>query len=98
MKSPEECRNIEDIREAIDQLDREIIGLIGMRAKYVHAAAQYKTSQSSVRASDRVQKMLQTRRTWAKEEGLFPDMIEELYRSMVNYFINQEMEQWEKGS
>ena len=76
MKQPEDCTGIEDIRQAIDALDREIVGLIGRRARYVDTAARFKPGESSVRAPERQQAMLLERRIWAKEGNLDPDMIE----------------------
>ena len=72
MKPPEECTNLEDVSLGIDTLDREVIALIGRRARYVEAAARFKTGESSVRAPERRQAMLETRRRWAEEEGLKP--------------------------
>ncbi len=43
MKTPEVCESIEDVRESIDGLDREIPRLFGRRAGYVAAAAPFKT-------------------------------------------------------
>ena len=98
MKAPENCRNIEDVREAIDALDREIISLIGRRAKYVEKAATFKTSKESVRAPNRQEKMLRERRRWVEEENLSPDAIEKIYQNLVAYFVNREMGDWkEKG-
>ncbi len=94
MKSPENCDSIEDVREGIDALDREIISLIGRRAGYVEAAARFKTSESSVRAPERQKSMLEVRRQWAEEEGLEPDVIEGIYRTLVDYFIQREMRDW----
>ncbi len=94
MKQPENCTGIEDIRQAIDTLDREIVGLIGCRARYVEAAARFKTGESSVRAPERQQAMLRERRVWAKEEGLDPDIVEKMYKDLVSYFVNREMDQW----
>ena len=95
MKTPEDCRNIEDVREAVDALDREIVGLIGRRARYVEAAARFKTSKESVRAPERQEKMLGERRRWAEEENLDPDAIEGLYKGLISYFVNRETEDWE---
>lgn len=97
MKPPEDCQNIEDVREAIDSLDREIIGLIGKRGRYVEAAARFKTGEESVRAPERQRKMLEERRRWAIEESLDPDVVEKIYRDLVAYFVNREMEDW-KGA
>lgn len=94
MKPPKECRNIEDVRKAIDALDREIISLIGQRASYVKTAARFKTGEESVRAPERQKKMLHERRRWAAEENLDPRVIEEMYQHLVAHFVNREMEDW----
>jgi isochorismate pyruvate lyase len=91
MKHPADCENLEDVREAIDALDREIIYLIGRRARYVEVAAHFKTDEESVRAPERQRTMLETRRRWAEENGLDPDVVENLYRTLLSYFIDQEM-------
>ncbi|MBA2533873.1 MAG: isochorismate lyase [Rubrobacter sp.] len=94
MKSPADCESIEDVREAIDALDQEIIHLIGRRASYVEVAAHFKTGEESVRAPERQRTMLETRRRWAEENGLDPEVIEGLYRTLTSYFIDREMHEW----
>ena len=93
MKHPEDCESLGDVRQAIDILDREIIGLIGRRAHYVARAAHFKTSAQSVRAPERQRTMFEARRRWADENGLDPDVIEDLYRTLVTHFVDREMEQ-----
>lgn len=73
VKTQDECENIIDIRAEIDRLDRQVITLLGQRFAYVKAASKFKTSEASVRASERFQAMLQQRRVWAEAEGLNPD-------------------------
>ena len=97
MKPPEDCASIEDVREAIDGLDRGILDLLGQRARYVAAAAHFKTSQDSVRAPERQKAMLARRRGWAEEEGLDPNFAEELYRRIVSHFVGREMDRWREG-
>ncbi|CAN5782825.1 isochorismate lyase [soil metagenome] len=94
MKPPEDCESIYNVREAIDSLDRQIVGLIGQRARYVKVAARFKTGEKSVRAPERQKTMLEERRRWAEEEGLDPEIIEKIYRDLVDYSINREMEDW----
>ena len=79
MKTPAECENMLDIRTAIDDLDQEIIKLIGERFQYVKAAAKFKTSETDVKAPERFSSMLIQRREWAEVAGLSPDAIEKLY-------------------
>jgi isochorismate pyruvate lyase len=50
MKLPEECKNMADIRVEIDQLDRQVIALLGQRFTYVKAASKFKTDETSVKA------------------------------------------------
>ena len=94
MKQPGACESIEDVRQAIDALDRKVISLIGRRAHYVEAAASFKTGEQSVRAPERQQAMLADRRRWAEEAGLDPGMIEKIYRTLVSYFVNREVQRW----
>ena len=94
MKKPDRCEDITEIRREIDRLDRQIIATIGQRFGYVKAAATFKTSETSVKAPERFQNMLKQRRIWAEEEGLNPDVIEKIYRDLVNYFIEEEMNRW----
>ena len=94
IKPAEECESIEDVRRSIDSLDRQIVALIGHRARYVDAAAGFKNNASDVRAAERRGAMMDERRRWAEEEGLSPDMIQDLYELLVNHFVNREMEGW----
>jgi isochorismate pyruvate lyase len=96
VKSPEACANIEDVREAIDGLDRKVLRLLGRRAGYVAAAARFKTDQGSVRAPERQKAMMASRRRWAEEENLDPDFVEGLYGSIVSHFVAREMEGWDR--
>jgi isochorismate pyruvate lyase len=72
MKRPEDCESLDDVRLAIDALDREIIAGLGQRARYVEAAARFKTGEPSIRAPERQRTMLEARRRWAEEVGLSP--------------------------
>ena len=85
------------MREAIDGLDRGILGLLGQRARYVAAAARFKTDPKGFRAPERQRAMLARRRGWAEEEGLDPDFVEELYGRIVSHFVGPEMVRWREG-
>lgn len=88
------CRDMTDIRAAIDHIDAQVIELLGQRLEYVKAAAQFKTDPQSVQAPDRLESMLQQRRQWAAAAGLDPEVIEKLYRDLVHYFIESELVHW----
>ncbi|MDO1449123.1 isochorismate lyase [Rhodocytophaga aerolata] len=95
MKKSEECADMGEIRKEIDKIDQQIIQLLGQRFGYVKAASKFKTSEMSVKAPERLHSMLQQRRIWASEAGLNPEVIEKMYRDLVNYFIEEEMKQWQ---
>ena len=94
MKNPDECANLQEVRDEIDIIDREVIEALSKRFKYVIAAARFKTSEASVRSSDRFQAMLQQRREWAQESGLNPDVVENIYRDLVSYYIEEELKHY----
>ena len=97
MKPPEACESIEDVRGAIDGLDREILHILGNRARYVAAAARFKMDPKAVRAPERQRAMLARRRGWAEEENLDPDFVERLYRNIVSHFVGRELDDWREG-
>ncbi len=94
MKKPDECANIQEVREEIDIIDREVIQALSKRFQYVIAAARFKTSEASVRSPARFEAMLQQRREWAGESGLNPDVVENIYRDLVNYYIEEELKHY----
>lgn len=94
MKAPQECKNMQDIRQAIDSIDQSIVKAIAERALYVKAAAQLKTSETSVRDEERVQRVINSKRELASQQGVSPELIEKLYRTMIDHFIGEEMREW----
>jgi isochorismate pyruvate lyase len=94
MPTPAECQSLSQVREEIDHLDEQIVSLLGRRARYVQAAARFKTSETAVAAPERQAAMLAVRRQWAEREGLDPDLIEDIYRRLVDYFIQRELAEW----
>ena len=91
MKSPDECRTIEEVRSEIDRIDRAMIEAIAQRRAYVHAVMQFKRSEDDVHAHDRQRQMLAVRRAWAAEHGLSSEMVEGIFRTMVEHFIAEEL-------
>jgi isochorismate pyruvate lyase len=98
MKTPTDCNSLAEVRSAIDHVDEQIVALLGMRADYVRSAARFKSSEADVAAPERLAAMLRVRRGWAEREKLDPDVIERLYRDLVAYFIDREMEYWKAGN
>jgi isochorismate pyruvate lyase len=93
---PEDCASLDQVRHEIDAIDREIITLLGTRAHYVEAAARFKTSEEHVAAPVRQEAMMRARRQWAEDSGLDPGVIEDIYRRLVAYFVQRELDHWRK--
>jgi len=88
---PSECTNISEVRGEIDNIDRVVIKLIRDRFDYVKEVVKYKeATASSIEASDRRTAALADRRKWAEEVGLNPDVIEDVYARLIQYFIEEE--------
>ncbi|BDU50419.1 chorismate mutase [Haliovirga abyssi] len=94
MKKAEECLNMREIRDGIDIIDNEIVKLIANRAKYVKEAAKFKKDEKAVKDSNRVKKVLESKKELAKKYGASPDLIEKIYKMMIDFFINEEMQEW----
>ncbi len=97
MKMPDNCTNIQEIRTEIDEIDRQVIASFAKRFAYVKAASKFKTDATSVRAKERFAAMLGQRRIWAQEDGLNPDVIEKIYRDLITYFIEEELNHWQSN-
>lgn len=94
MKLPENCENMQDIRQAIDTIDKSIVKAIAQRAGYVQAAAKFKTSEAAVRDDHRVKKVIESKKALAQQEKVSPELIEKIYRTMIDHFIAEEMKEW----
>ena len=82
-----------DVRSQIDSIDSELVSLIAQRAECVKTAAAFKTDHSAVRAPARVQQVIDRVREKAAAAGLPEVIIEKVYRSMIDAFIEYELEQ-----
>lgn len=88
---PQECTNITEVRNEIDHIDATIIKLLSTRFGYVREVVKYKEKTASgIEASDRRAAVIATRRQWAEEAGLCPDVVENIYNTLIDYFIDEE--------
>jgi isochorismate pyruvate lyase len=92
MRKPQECSTINEVRDCIDIIDKQIIELIGHRFQYVKEIVRFKSSPEEVEARKRYHEVLEARRSWAVSQGLDPNVIENIYKTLIQYFINEQME------
>lgn len=91
-KLASECNNKEEIRAQIDEIDKEIIKLFGLRFQYVSEIVKYKNDAESVVATDRKNEVIKVRGEWAEAHGLDKETFEQIYRFLVDHNIGKELE------
>lgn len=90
-KRPHECVSITEVRNEIDRIDKNIIQLLSQRFDYVREVVKYKEkTEASIEAPDRRAAVISSRREWAKEAGIEPNVIEHIYNTLIDYFIMEE--------
>ena len=85
------CQSLEQVRENIDLLDRQIVGLLAERGAYVSQAARFKKDSRAVKAPQRVEQVFANVRGLTSELGANPQVTEDVYRAMIAAFIQQEL-------
>ncbi len=90
------CSDLNEVRENINRLDEKIVKLIAERSEYVRQAAAFKKNIESVKASDRVEIIINKVRKLSQEYNLNPDLTESIYRNMINEFVNMELKEHKK--
>ena len=89
----EKCESLEQAREKIDAIDTALIEMIATRQFYVDQAVRFKKSIQDVQSPERVEQIIQKVRAQAVELGIDPDLVEQLYRAMVQQFIQRELKE-----
>lgn len=92
MKNPENCFSIEEIREAIDEIDLQIMKLYCERFSYVKEIVKFKTDEASVIDKNRQEEVIEQRRVWAVQLGLNPDLFENIFRNLIRFNVQKELE------
>ncbi len=89
----EKCESLEQAREKIDAIDTALIEMIATRQFYVDQAVRFKKSIQDVQSPERVEQIIQKVRAQALELGIDPDLVEQLYRAMIQQFIQRELKE-----
>jgi len=91
-----ECKNIEEIRENIDSIDKEIVKLLSQRSNFVKQAAKFKKNNEDIEAPQRVEEVIKKVKTLAVRYEMPPEIAENVYRVMIENFINSETEEFKE--
>ena len=81
------CTTMEDVRRHIDALDDVLVPLLVTRGGYMTQAARIKKDATQVRDEERIEAIVERVRARTQKEGGEPDMLEAIYRSMMEAYI-----------
>lgn len=91
MKPVTEFRNMTDLRGEIDMLDGEIVTLLARRVALIDRAVVLKPAEGlPARIDARVEAVVQNVRTHAQTAGLDPELVETIWRGMIEWSIARE--------
>ncbi|MDP3377681.1 MAG: chorismate mutase [Brevundimonas sp.] len=80
-----------ELRASIDALDAELVSKLKARAAYIDRAAVLKKGNGlPARIDDRVEEVVANVRAKATAQGLDPDLVEDLWRRIIDWSIARE--------
>ncbi|MCW5724187.1 MAG: chorismate mutase [Maricaulaceae bacterium] len=92
---PEACRSMGEVRDGVDEIDRELAPLLAERARYMRAAARIKPNRAAVRDEDRIEDVLAKVKLSAQAAGLPWSIAEPVWRELMERCIAYEFEVWD---
>ena len=84
MKLPGACRNLTDIRAAVNAIDRDLVRLLVKRQKYALAALPFKHDRKSIGDPRHRSELFAQRKVWAKPGKLNPRMVQKIFQAIVD--------------
>jgi isochorismate pyruvate lyase len=80
-----------ELRAEIDRIDAAIVALLAERSRYIDRASEIKPVLGlPARIEDRVEDVVAKVSARAMAEGLDPDLVEDLWRRLINWSIARE--------
>ena len=86
----DKCQTMTELRAEIDLLDRTIVDMLAIRKSFMEQAADIKQSRDTVRDNERVEDVVEKVTNHAIKNGLDPELVSGLYRTMIEWSINYE--------
>jgi isochorismate pyruvate lyase len=96
IRSAEDCATMDEVRAAIDDLDRQIVALVARRFGYMDAAARIKPDRASVRDEVRKAEVIEKVKAEAQMRRLNVRLVQQLYEQLIETSISYEMDAFDK--
>ena len=93
---PDDCRDMTDVRQGVDEIDRMLVALIARRQGYMDAAARIKTDRNVVLDKARIEDVVTKVKAAAREAGLSEAIAEPVWRTLIDRCIAYEFGVWDK--
>ncbi|WP_420343364.1 chorismate mutase [Paenirhodobacter sp.] len=91
MRDPSTIPDMTELRAEIDRTDRQLIELMAHRARLIDRAIALKPALGwPARIDARVEEVVENARNAAFAQSLDPDLVEEIWRRMVEWSIARE--------
>lgn len=94
--NPESYTTMAEVRAGVDELDRQLVALLGQRFAHMRAAARIKPERSAVRDEARKAEVIENARVQAERIGVPADVIAGLWEQLVEASIAYEMEEFDR--
>ncbi|ADG80968.1 prephenate dehydratase [Thermincola potens] len=89
--------NLEQVREDIDIIDRQIVELLAMRTQLVKIIADLKGAHQKIRDRKREEQILERLTAEARKKGVSPKLIKELYNLLFTHFVGLQKIRRQRG-
>ena len=94
--APEDCIDMDQVREGVDALDRALVTLLAERQRYMEAAARIKPSRDVVHDDWRIEDVVAKVLAASQEAGLSPAIAEPVWRKLIAQCIAHEFGVWDR--
>ena len=95
MIAPEDCRSMIEVRAGVDEIDEEIVRLLGVRFRFMEAAARIKPNREDVRDEERKTAVIDHVRQCAGPAGVPLELAARLYDTLIEGSIAYELERFD---
>ena len=85
-------KNMEELRKDLDILDEELLKIISKRFKFIEQAAIIKNDASEIRDIERIEEIIIRLKGLAKKYDINSDIVEKLWRFIIDLSIEYEKE------
>ena len=95
MIAPDNCRSMDEVRAGIDGIDEEIVRLLGVRFRFMDAAARIKLNRQDVRDEERKAAIIDHVARSAGAAGVPVELIVQLYDMLIEGSIAYEFDKFD---